>query len=125
MPEEEVRSELPRQAFNMNPKAGQTVAVLEPTATKPGPDLEAVTLPEWGAFPIESLPPEARAYAEDLARVYQVPVEFPAMCIDGVLPGALGCRGRRLEPLTGAQLGRIFTTHWAYLRGTERGSSTG
>ena len=121
MPEEEVRSELPRQAFNMNPKAGQTVAVLEPTATKPGPDLEAVTLPEWGAFPIESLPPEARAYAEDLARVYQVPVELPAMCIDGVLTGALGASWEAV----GAVNGRATGANMYYALGLPPGDGKG
>lgn len=66
------------------------VAAKQPTAFNQSASIAERSLPERGAFPVDSLPPVCRAYADELARVYQVPVELPALCIAGVITGALG-----------------------------------
>jgi len=60
------------------------------------PDLEP------GPFPIHALNPIMRAMVENVAAVYRVPVELPAMCAIGIVSGALG----NAFTLTGAVNGK-------------------
>jgi hypothetical protein len=48
------------------------------------------TLPERGDFPHSALPPIISRYAHDLASVYQIPVELPALCMIAAISGSLG-----------------------------------
>ncbi len=45
---------------------------------------------ERGVFPLGSLPSVIRDYALELASVYRVPVELPALCMLGTLSAAIG-----------------------------------
>jgi hypothetical protein len=47
-------------------------------------------IPERGVFPLDSLPSVIRDYALELAAVYRVPVELPALCLLGTLSAAIG-----------------------------------
>ena len=89
----------PRNTDSTN---GKDTRSRSPLQGEPPPPVDTGTPDlEPGKFPIHALNPTMRAMVENVAEVYRVPIQLPAMCAVAIVSGSLGNAFTLTEPASG------------------------